>query len=139
LRDVADPRSGPVSILYDADCGLCRWSLAKVLAWDRGRVVRPVALQDPEAARLLPGMSQAERMASWHLVDADARIASRGAAFGPLARRLPGGRPLAALAERFPRAAERAYRLVADHRTGIGRLVTAGAAARARRRIESRG
>jgi predicted DCC family thiol-disulfide oxidoreductase YuxK len=125
-------------ILYDADCGLCRWTLARVLAWDRRRVLRPVALQDPEAARLLPGMSEAERMESWHLVDADGRVASGGAAFVPLGRLLPGGRPMAALAARFPRGAERAYRLVADHRSGLGRLVARGAAARARRRIAQR-
>jgi predicted DCC family thiol-disulfide oxidoreductase YuxK len=110
-----------------------------VLAWDRRRVLRPVALQDPEAAELLPKMSKAERMDSWHLVDADGRVASGGAAFVPLGRLLSGGRPLAALAGRFPRAAERAYRLVADHRSGLGRLVTRGAAARARRRIAQRG
>ena len=36
-------------VLYDADCGFCRWSLGKLLAWDRRRLLRPVALQDPEA------------------------------------------------------------------------------------------
>jgi len=117
---------------------VCRWSLAKVLAWDRRRALRPVALQDPEAARLLAGMGEDERMASWHLIGADGRVVSSGAALVPLGRLLPGGRPLAALAARFPRAAERAYRLVADHRTGLGRLVTRGAATRARRRIEAR-
>ena len=24
-------------ILFDNDCGLCRWSLSKLLAWDRRR------------------------------------------------------------------------------------------------------
>ena len=125
--------------MYDADCGVCRWSLAKVLAWDRRRALRPVALQDPEAARLLAGLDEDERMASWHLVGPDGRVVSGGAAFVPLGRLLPGARSLAALAERFPRGAERAYRLVADHRSALGRLVTGGAAARARRRIEARG
>ena len=83
-------------------------------------------------------MEEEERMASWHLVGPDGRIFSGGAGFVPLGRLLPGGRPLATLPARFPRAAERAYRLVADHRTGLGRLVTRGAAARARRRIENR-
>jgi predicted DCC family thiol-disulfide oxidoreductase YuxK len=109
-----------------------------MLAWDRRRALRPVALQDPEAGRLLAGMGEEERMASWHLVDTDGVVRSGGAAFVPLGRLLPGGRPLSALAASFPRAAERAYRLVADHRTALGRLVTRGAAARARRRIEAR-
>jgi predicted DCC family thiol-disulfide oxidoreductase YuxK len=109
-----------------------------VLAWDRRRALRPVALQDPEAERLLAGMGEDERMASWHLIGLDGRVVSGGAAFVPLGRLLPGGRPLAALAERWPRGAERAYRLVADHRSALGRLVTRGAAARAQRRIEAR-
>ncbi len=117
---------------------MCRWSLAKVLAWDRRRALRPVALQDPEAERLLAGLDEDERMASWHLVGPDGRVVSGGAAFVPLGRLLPGGRPLAVLAERWPRAAEQAYRLVADNRSALGRLVTRGAAARARRRIEAR-
>jgi hypothetical protein len=88
-------------------------------------------------------MSEEERMASWHLVDprrdpAHPGVWSAGAAFAPLARLLPGARPLAAVAERFPNAAERSYRLVADHRSGLGKLVTDGAAARARRRIARR-
>jgi len=130
--------ASPVSILYDADCGLCRWTLAKVLAWDRRRVLRPVALQDPEARRVLGEMTEEEKMASWHLVGPDGGVTSGGAAFVPLGRLLPGARPFSALAGRFPRAADRAYRLVADHRSGLGRLVTRGAAARARRRIEER-
>jgi predicted DCC family thiol-disulfide oxidoreductase YuxK len=109
-----------------------------VLAWDRRRALRPVALQHPEADRLLGGMEKDERMASWHLVGPDGRVLSGGAAFVPLGRLLPGGRPLAALAARLPRAAERAYRVVADHRTGLGRLVTRAAAGRAERRIKVR-
>jgi predicted DCC family thiol-disulfide oxidoreductase YuxK len=135
---VTEATGGAVSLLYDADCGLCRWSLAKVLAWDRRRALRPVALQDPAAQRLLADLGEDERMASWHLVDSQGRVFSGGAALGPLGRLLPGGRPLAALAQRFPDAAEQAYRLVADHRSALGRLVTRGAAARARRRIEAR-
>jgi predicted DCC family thiol-disulfide oxidoreductase YuxK len=84
-------------------------------------------------------MPLAERMASWHLVAPGGGVRSAGAAFAPLARALRGGAPLAALAERFPRAAERAYRAVADRRSIFGRLVTAGARRRADRRIASRG
>jgi hypothetical protein len=65
-------------------------------------------------------MPEQERMASWHLVLPDGRVRSAGAAFPPLLRELPGGAPLAALAERFPGAAERGYALVAGHRSLIG-------------------
>jgi predicted DCC family thiol-disulfide oxidoreductase YuxK len=122
-------------ILYDADCGFCRWSLAQVLRLDRQHVLRPLALQDPQAATLLPGMTQEERMASWHLVGEDGRVYSGGAAFAPLLRLVPGGRPLARVAAAFPGLADLAYRAVADRRSLFGRLVPASSAARARERI----
>jgi predicted DCC family thiol-disulfide oxidoreductase YuxK len=125
-------------VLYDGDCGFCRWSLAKLLAWDRRGGLRPVALQSPEADLLLPGMGEEERLASWHLVTDDDRVLSAGAAVEPLMRLLPGGAPLAALARALPGATERAYRLVAGRRGLLGRLVTAGAAERAIARIDER-
>jgi predicted DCC family thiol-disulfide oxidoreductase YuxK len=97
-----------------------------VLAWDRYRRVRPVAIQDPAW------------MSSWHLVDADGRVYSAGAAFPPLLRLLPLGGPLAWVTARIPRVTERAYRLVADNRSLLGKLVTSGARERASRRIRER-
>jgi predicted DCC family thiol-disulfide oxidoreductase YuxK len=126
------------TILYDRDCGFCRWALSKVLAWDRSGRLRPAALQDPEAEQLLAGMPQERRMASWHLVS-DGEVRSGGAAFGPLLRGLPGGRPLARLAEAAPGATDRAYRLVAGNRDKLGPRLTAGAKRRADRRIAARG
>ncbi len=108
-------------MLYDSDCGFCRWSTAKILAWDRHGHVRPLPLQDPESDGLLPGMDRQAKMDSWHLVTPDGRIRSAGAAFAPLLRLLPGGRPLAALASAFPRTIERSYRWVSRHRDWLGR------------------
>jgi predicted DCC family thiol-disulfide oxidoreductase YuxK len=126
------------AILYDRDCAFCTWCTAKVLAWDRRDRLRPVALQDPEAVRLLPDMDEERRMASWHLVSADGRVRSAGAALAPLLRMLPGGAPLATLAAAFPRLTESAYRLVARNRGRFGRLVPQSAVLRARGRIERR-
>lgn len=84
-----------------------------------------MALQSSEAKELLPGMSEEERMASWHLVTPDGRVHSGGAAFEPLTRVLGRGRPLGALAHRFPRAAEAGYRWVAEHRGFFGRFLHA--------------
>jgi predicted DCC family thiol-disulfide oxidoreductase YuxK len=106
-----------------------------ILAWDRRGALRPVALQDPVAERLLAPMEEEERMASWHLVTADGLVRSAGAAAPPLLRRLPGGRPLAAVLERFPRATEWAYRWVADHRSALGGLIPRRAVEWADRRI----
>ena len=110
------------AVLYDADCGFCRWSLQKVLAWDRHDRLRPVALQDPEADRLLDGMDDRERMRSWHLVTPDGSVYSSGAAVPPLMRLLPGGTPLAAVAAVFPRGTESLYRWVSRNRGTLGRV-----------------
>ena len=126
------------AILYDGDCGFCRWALAKLLAWDRRGALRPLALQTPEAKGLLAGMPEQERMASWHLVEADGAISSAGAAFAPLLRMLPGGGPAAALADRLPKVVDRCYRSVAGRRDLLGPLLTDGMRRRARARIAAR-
>ena len=92
---------------------------------------------------MLAGMPESEQMASWHLVEprwqrnvaenatilfhrAGNSVFSGGAAFSPLFRLLPGGAPLARLADRFPGPAERGYRWVADHRSGFGKPIPDG-------------
>ena len=105
----------------------------KVLAWDRRRVLRAVAIQSDEGAALLAAIPAAERLDSWHLALPSGEIRSAGAGAAPLAELLPGGKPLAFAFRRFPRATERAYRFVADHRDRFGRLVGADAACRVRR------
>jgi predicted DCC family thiol-disulfide oxidoreductase YuxK len=127
-----------VFLIYDSDCGFCRWCLGKVLAWDRRRAVRPVALGTEEANRLLGDMPAAERYSSWHLVEEGGAVRSAGAGFEPLLRLLPGGSPLAALAGRFPSATERAYRTVSGNRGIFGKFVTDGARRRADQRIAER-
>ena len=106
-------------LLYDRDCGFCRSSLELVLAWDRRGRLRPVALGDPEADRLLADLDREQRMASWHLVAPDGARFSAGEAVAPLLRLLPGGAPAAAVAERFPALTEAAYRFVAAHRGAL--------------------
>ena len=101
------------AILFDARCGFCRRSVEGILRWDRHGRLRPVALQDPEADELLGGMMKEQKLASWHLVTADGKVYSAGAAFPPLLRLLPGGRPLAAVTAAFPGLTERGYRYVA--------------------------
>ena len=110
-------------LLYDSDCGFCRWSVDKILAWDRRGTLRPLPLQDPEAESLLPGMDEAERKASWHLVISDGHVYSAADAAAPLLRLLPGGRAPATLLGAFPRLTDRAYRIVARNRDRFGRLV----------------
>jgi predicted DCC family thiol-disulfide oxidoreductase YuxK len=124
-------------ILYDPDCGFCRVCVAVVLAWDRAGRLVPVPLGSSEANDLLRGMPEAEQMASWHLAEpgwqgnvaenatnpCHPEIRSGGAAFSVLFRLLPGGTPFALLPERFPGAADKGYRWVADRRGAFGRVV----------------
>jgi predicted DCC family thiol-disulfide oxidoreductase YuxK len=115
--------SRPWPVLYDQDCGFCRWSLDKILLWDRRGALRPVAIQSAEGARLLAALPPERRLDSWHLVLPSGDVRSAGAAAEPLARLLPGGTLLAFIFARFPRVTQRAYAWVADHRDGISRLL----------------
>ena len=110
-------------MLYDEDCGFCRWSLDKILLWDRRETLRPVAIQSPEGERLLAAVPRESWLESWHLVLPSGEVRSAGAAAEPLARMLPGGRSLAFLFARFPGVTQRAYRWVAEHRDGLTRLL----------------
>jgi predicted DCC family thiol-disulfide oxidoreductase YuxK len=134
-------------VIYDKDCGFCRFSLALLLIWDRagrrrgGRAthaLRPLPLGTAEADELLADLSPDERNASWHLV-LDRRRHSAGAALAPALRLLPGGRFPAAAFDRIPSATERAYRWVADHRGLLGRFVPARARRWADRVIAAHG
>jgi len=112
-------------LLYDRDCGFCRWSVAKLMAWDRGRRLRVVAIQDPEGERVLAGMDPPQRLASWHLVPPGGAVHSAGRAVAPLLRLLPGGAPLAAMADAFPATTDRLYIWVARNRGRLGELIGA--------------
>jgi predicted DCC family thiol-disulfide oxidoreductase YuxK len=112
----------PVPILYDRDCGVCRTILAGLLTWDRDRRLRPVEIQSPEGEALLAGMTEKERMDSWHLVGSGG-VLSAGAAFPDLFELLPGGTPLAELTRRVAGGSERGYRLVAGNRSKLSKLV----------------
>jgi predicted DCC family thiol-disulfide oxidoreductase YuxK len=110
-------------VLYDADCGFCKWTLSLLLRWDR-------------AARL--ELTPAERMASWHLISPSGERRSGGDALPPLLRALPGGRFPAAVFARFPKLTARGYRLVAQHRSELSRWVPPGAKQRAGQRVHER-
>ena len=94
--------------MYDPDCGFCRVCVALILRWDRHGRLRPV-----------PG----EDLDSWQLIRPDGTVLEAGDAFPELFRLLPGAGPLAALTARFPGAANRGYRWVADRRSAFGRPI----------------
>ena len=125
------------TVLFDRDCAFCRWCVGWVLRLDRRCRLRTVALQADLATELLPGLSPEQRMGSWHLVGAEGGVLSGGAALPPLAALLwPGfGRRLGRVISPF---ADPGYRLVADNRGPLGRLVSVDAVARADRLIAER-
>lgn len=132
------PTPPPWTVLYDADCGFCRWSLALLLSTDRRRALRPLALGTPEADELLSDLTPEQREASWHLVAPGGRRESAGAAAPSLLRLLPGGRVPAAALAAAPKLTNRAYHWVAAHRSQLSRALPSGAKRRASARIEQR-
>ena len=98
MRRPARPRrarahdlTGKGVLFYDADCGFCRWCVAKVIAWDSKERIVPMAIGSPEAAALLADVEPARRSASWHFRDRDGTVFSAGAAFAPLLRAIARG------------------------------------------------
>jgi predicted DCC family thiol-disulfide oxidoreductase YuxK len=110
-------------LLYDADCGFCRWSLGLVLRGDRRSAIRPLMLQSAEAEELLADMTAEQRMASWHLAAPDGRRWSAGYAAPVLLALLPGGRLPARVLGVAPELTDRGYRWVADHRSMLSKLI----------------
>src|SRR5437588_8447442 len=97
--DMARDATDRWAVFYDPACGFCRWSLGRLLAFDREQRLRPVALGTSEADLLLTELTPEQRAASWHLVAPDGRRWSAGAAAVPLLRLLPHGYlPASALA-----------------------------------------
>jgi predicted DCC family thiol-disulfide oxidoreductase YuxK len=126
------------TLLYDRDCGFCRWSLAWVLRADRHRRIQPLPLSHSDVDALLAELSPEQRAASWHLIAPDGRRWSAGRAAPPLLRLLPGGRLPAWLLGSAPESTDRAYRWVADHRARLSKLIPARSKLRADRVIGSR-
>jgi predicted DCC family thiol-disulfide oxidoreductase YuxK len=120
-------------VLYDSDCGFCKWSLDKLLAWDRRRALRPVPIQSREGESLLAPIPPDKRLDSWHLITPDGAIHSAGAGAPFLFEVLPGGRPFAAIFRAFPGVTQRAYGWVAGHRDRLARIVGVDAGCQLRR------
>ena len=83
MPEAPPSRSSPAALLYDEDCGFCKWSLNKVLFLDRRHRLRPVAIQSKEGQQLLAPIDPAVRLDSWHLAGPDGEVHSGGAAFEP--------------------------------------------------------
>jgi predicted DCC family thiol-disulfide oxidoreductase YuxK len=115
-----------LTILYDADCGICGLTARTLRRWDREGRFETLPLQaaarsgEPRLAAAARRHALAEEL---HVVDAVGRVAAGGDALLAIVDRLPGGvvlRPWAALSP-FRGLTRAAYRVIARNRDRIGR------------------
>jgi predicted DCC family thiol-disulfide oxidoreductase YuxK len=113
----------PVVVLYDDDCGFCRWSADRIRGFDRRGALVFASIQGPTGADLLRAVRSELRLASMHAVTADRRVWSGGEAVRVILRELPGGPLTSGVVAAFPGLTDRLYRLVAENRERLGRLL----------------
>jgi predicted DCC family thiol-disulfide oxidoreductase YuxK len=58
----------PLTILYDATCALCVGSKKKLESWSTAGSMSFVAIQDPEAKALAPGLTEEQLYGAMHVV-----------------------------------------------------------------------
>jgi predicted DCC family thiol-disulfide oxidoreductase YuxK len=97
--------------------------MGSILFWDRERQIRPLALQEAAAADLLPGVDEEERLASFHLVEADGTVRSGGDALPFLLRSLPQGGPAGWLVGKLQPLTDLGYHVVSHNRDKVGPFV----------------
>jgi predicted DCC family thiol-disulfide oxidoreductase YuxK len=129
LPSLFEPVVQRLTVLYDDDCGLCRWTADRLRAMDRRRRLELIPLQHagrhaerPELARLAAGGTLTEQI---HVVRDDGRIRAGGAAMLEILDALPGGRILRPWT-RLPgvaRIVEAVYRRIARNRAVVSRLL----------------
>jgi predicted DCC family thiol-disulfide oxidoreductase YuxK len=126
-----------VIVLYDSDCGFCRWAMAWVVRLDRRDELVAVPIQSPLGSELLVDLDPDDRLAVAHTVEDDGRRGSGGAAAAEVLAVIDPTRMLARLARASPRRTNRLYDSVATRRTSLGRFVGRGARQRADRLLEA--
>jgi predicted DCC family thiol-disulfide oxidoreductase YuxK len=120
-----------VIVLYDDDCGFCRWSIAWALRRVGGKRLVAVPIQSPLGDELLAELDEHERLRSAHVIDEHGARRSGGAAAADVLSALAPTRALGRLANRAPAPTSLLYDFVASHRHGFARFVGASARRRA--------
>jgi predicted DCC family thiol-disulfide oxidoreductase YuxK len=126
-----------VIVLYDADCGFCRWAMAWAVRRDHHHVLVTVPIQSPLGSELLVDVDPSERLRSAHVVGDDGRRRSAGVATAEVLGALPQTQGLARLAHHLPNTTALLYGAVAKRRNSFGRLVGKEARLRADRLLQA--
>lgn len=130
-----DRRQDVWRLVYDDDCGFCKWTVSLIMSWDRDGRLAPCPIQGALAQELLSDLSPEARLASMHLVAPSGERFSAGPAIAPLLGLLPKGHLLALGVSRVPRFTPKAYDWVASHRSQLSRAVPGRAKSRASARL----
>lgn len=110
-------------VLYDADCGFCRWAMAWAVRRDHHHVLVTVPIQSPLGSKLLVDVVPSDRLRSAHVVRDDGCRHSGGAAAADVLCVLPPTRALGRLARSLPKTTALLYGVVAGRRKSFGRLI----------------
>ncbi len=124
-------------VLYDTDCGFCRWTMGWALRHDRRNLLVAVPIQSPLGCELLADVEPSDRLRSAHVVGDDGRRRSAGAAVAEVLGVLPQTQALARLAHRLPGTTALIYGAIAKRRNGFGRLISSEARLRADRLLQA--
>jgi predicted DCC family thiol-disulfide oxidoreductase YuxK len=120
-------RTHRLTVLFDADCGLCSACAARLRCLDRSRRLRLIPLQEASMAGDVTASlaARVDLSAALTVVDAGGQVTAGGEAMLRIAEHLPGLAWLAWLGRRrlVRPFVEPVYALVARHRTRIGRLL----------------
>jgi predicted DCC family thiol-disulfide oxidoreductase YuxK len=124
-------------VVYDADCGFCRWSMAWALAHDSSSALLAAPIQSQLGGQLLADLSPGERLDAAHVISDDGSRQSGGAAVAEVLGTLPRTRALGRLARALPAPTGALYGLVASRRHRFGRLLGREARRRADRLLQA--
>ncbi|CAN5821023.1 hypothetical protein BH24CHL5_BH24CHL5_13530 [soil metagenome] len=129
-RSLLEPPAERLTVLYDDDCGFCRWSVSQLRPMDRHGRLEFVPLQHaadhpgrPDLARLAGASDLAGAI---HVVRPDGEACAGGAAMLEILDALPGGwllRPWVLLPG-MAALLDVGYRAVADNRNRISELLS---------------
>ena len=111
-------------VLYDGDCGFCRWSVTLALRFDTAARLRPIALQTPGVLEA-QGIALADAQKALHVVTPEGQVVRAGWALWAVARELPWWRATRVLwhIPGFAALADWLYYRVANNRDRVGRFL----------------